>query len=274
MKQLKCRQGLFILTVVGMATFFLNPAQASDSDSELAGFFSEIPAAPPSEDLKKGVINSLEPAIESISPIIKKKKFAGWGPYTKNIKLVCAALARDGRAVEFVGMAEKQIVENPICLACNPLYKILAKTCRPAKIKKSKVEKKNKEENTELAEVSAEPTSMPTPEPTILQREPSVELQVAIQLLLNRLEEDPKRVTAGQEAVYSLAKVLLAPNKESSLLGKSDYFAAVSELLVSSEAPPPAFTKVESDKDDIQGLGPDNLHIGVAAPANIDELFN
>jgi hypothetical protein len=250
-------------------------AHASDSEADLAEFFAEMPVAPQPEVLTQAPATGHEPTSERENPIHKKKKFAGWGPYTKNFKLICKALAFDGRAAELTEIAERQIGLHPECLACDPLFKILAKTCRPAKIKKAKTKKKsNQNEVSEEAEAPQEPTPIPTPVPVILQREPNGTLQVALQLLQERLEEDPKRVVAGQEALYVLTQIFSKPKTEAAPFGKTDYFQAFSELLVASDTTPIPVEKKQGEMDDIKGLGPDNLHIGVAAPTNVDELFN
>jgi hypothetical protein len=286
MEQFKYRWWLFLLIFMGIVTYYHDVANANDNDDELATILSEVPAAPVVEQApaELQLVPSTESSIDHAVTDTKKRKFAGWGVYTKNVRLICAALARDGRSVALTELLTSQIGQNPECIACDSFYKILIKNCRPAKVKKSQLKKQVKaaekqeqdshvdeEADSKTTEAIVEPT--PTPITIILQREPRAELEVALQIFLERLEEDDKRFSEGQLAVVAFAKVLAKLSKDNTPSGAYDYFTHLSALIVSSEATPAPTGPLDAASG-IQGLGPDNLHIGVASPADIDQLFN
>ena len=271
---------------MGMITYCHDVTYANENDDELATIRSEIPAAPVVEQdqVEQQLAPSTEASIDHAVTDTKKRKFSGWGVYTKNIKLICGALSRDGRAIALTDLLTSQIGQNPECIACDSFYKILIKNCRPAKVKKPRVKKQAKaiekqeedghveeEVDDKTTEATVEPT--PTPIAIILQREPRAELEVALQIFLDRLEEDDKRFTEGQLAVVAFAKVLAKLSKDNTPSGMYDYFTHLSSLIVSSEATPAPTGQLDATSG-IQGLGPDNLHVGVASPADIDQLFN
>lgn len=201
----------------------------------------------------------------------QKRKFSGWGSYTREFKNICEALAADGRDLQLKQIADRFLVRESTCPGCYPLMKILSRTCAPKKSLAAKKSKKTSQPAEDSEEVEQSPAALPEPTPPklLLQREPGMKIEIYLEALLTRLAEDRPRREEGLIAIKKLSDRLLSKDYQQ-LPGERDYFAAVQNSLNQFLEEQDLFKKKEQAKAESET----GVHVGSAPGDSVDDLFN
>jgi hypothetical protein len=176
------------------------------------------------------------------TPKVKRQPSLGFAGYSRSFKLVCDALAKDGRREVFGLHLEYAIAELEDCSACKSLLRSLAGAC---KVKPKKEDMPvtptpdpEADEEEEDEEIEGEPAEAGTPTPTPAanikkfpsQREPSVALIDAVSQLGIALAADPKRGPVGRSTMEMLASIMRDP--EELQPGEAEYLDILAEYLL------------------------------------------
>lgn len=173
------------------------------------------------------------------TPKAKRQPTLGFSGYSRNFKMVCDGLARDGRREVFGVHLEYAIAELEDCSACKSLLRSLAGACK-VKPKKEELpatptpDPEAEEDDAEEAEAETTKESTPTPvaasKKIFAQREPSVALIDAVSQLGIALAADPKRAPVGRSTMEMLTSIMRDP--EDLQPGEAEYLDILAEYFL------------------------------------------
>lgn len=257
-----------LLVCLGGALLFCAPLSGfADDDQGLGDMFSDIEeSGSGNASGRQQEVSELERPVTDLLDHHSKRKFSGWGSYTREFKDLCSAIASDGRELQLKAISDRFLVREPECPACYPLMKIVSRSCSPKKIavSKKKSQKKSEEENAETESVSPEVTA-----PLRLQREPNLRVDVGIEGLLLRLASDGARRDEGMIALKQLSERLVSAEYQQ-LPGERDYFRAIQASLDEFLDQQELFRRDSQPHGD----GETSIHVGAATQESVDELFD
>lgn len=251
--------------------FWFHAAPLFAADDELGDMFSDVPSeegdTEDEEEVEEFQSDSMDLLVER-----KHVKFPGWGPYIRNIRIMCEGMAKDGRNLLIKSTLDPRIAHDPSCAACYPLFKLFAHGCQQKKEKKTRKAKATEVPESQSTEVVGEAPAAPsavTPPPLVRQREPSILVQVSMSEFLGQLLSDEKRLEEGKKAIKKIDKYLLEAEKKFTV-GERDYLSWFHASFADF------FDQIEHE-DGGDGAGDvknEAVHVGKDDPNTVNELFD
>ncbi len=151
-----------------------------------------------------GLVRSLEDELRTPRP--KPVIFRGYGKYRESFGALCAKIDQDGRRDKIYEILSSATGKDEACVACSPLIKMFAASCKPARQTKKAPEPGKKKYK---------------------QRDPHVQVLEGITKISSAMADEKDIFMESKKAISKLTALLRNPENKSE--GEKDYFSVLAD---------------------------------------------